>query len=160
MLSEEKDRAFRGENRARKKRETEMPGHGNLRGFTGVYTRRRWRPKAGGGGAEAMRPTRDAVNERASGRAGEHLLDVEDAEAAAASGDAGNGGGRVHGGGGEIQRSSAGSGAKQWRGPAWELHEGSGNCCYLKKGGREIFREGTGKGEGREGNRGGTRLSC
>ena len=71
-----------------------MAGHGDLRGFTGVYTRRRWRPKAGGGGAEAMRPTRAAVNARASGRAGEHLLDVEDAEAAAASGDAGNGGGR------------------------------------------------------------------
>ena len=32
LLSEEKDRAFRGENRARKKRETEMAGHGDLRG--------------------------------------------------------------------------------------------------------------------------------
>jgi len=70
------------------------------------------------------------------------------------------GDGRVHGGGGEIQWSPAGSSAERRRGPAWELHEGSGNCCYLKKRGRERFREGTGKGEGREGNRGGTRLSC
>ena len=47
LLSEEKDRTFTGENKARKKRETEMAGHGDLRGFIGVYTRRRWRPKAG-----------------------------------------------------------------------------------------------------------------
>ena len=56
------------------------------------------------------------------------------------------GDGRVHGGGGEIQRSPAGSGAERRRGPAWELHGGRGNCGYLKKGGRERFREGTGEG--------------
>ena len=30
VFTEEKDRTFRGENRERKKRETEMAGHGNL----------------------------------------------------------------------------------------------------------------------------------
>ena len=39
-------------------------------------------------------PRRDTVNEWASGRAGEHLLDAEDAETAAASCDAVNGGGQ------------------------------------------------------------------
>ena len=81
---------------------------------------------------EAMRPTRDAVNEQASGRAGEHLLDAEDAAATVASGDAGNGGGRgwaVHGGGGEIRRSPAGSDAKRQR--SWTR-----GCAPLKK-----FRE-------------------
>mgnify|MGYP000977547007 CR=1 FL=1 len=60
-------------------------------------------------------PRRETVNEWASGRAGEHLLDAEDAEAAAASGDAGNGGGRGWTGSWRRRRDPAVPG-RIWRG--------------------------------------------
>ena len=94
---------------------------------------------------------RGAVNERASGRAGEHLLDAEDAEAAAASGDAGNGGGRGWTGSWRRRRDPAVPG-RIWPGTTARSCVGAprGQWQLLlpeERREREIFREAERKGE-------------